>query len=71
MKSFKALFLHIFTLLGPCFGTLAQSTVSTPIVGFNTLSFPSGNSNHAATFVKGNVFQGAATSKTTNSLTIS
>jgi len=41
------------------------------VVGYNTLSFPSGNSTHAATFVKGNVFQGVATSKTTTSLTVS
>jgi len=71
MNWFKALPIHFFAHFGLCFGVLAQSTVSTPIVGFNTLSFPSGNSTHAATFVKGNVFQGVATSKTTTSLTVS
>ena len=49
----------------------AQITSYSDVVGYNTLSFPSGNSTHAATFVKGNVFQGVATSKTTTSLTVS
>ena len=49
----------------------AQTTSYSDVVGYNTLSFPSGNSTHAATFVKGNVFQGAATSKTASVLTVS
>lgn len=47
----------------------SSSTVSTPVVGFNKLSFPAGNSAHTATFTKPNVFQGTASSATANSLT--
>ena len=71
MNWFKIYCIQAFSLIGLCLGAFAQSTVSTPIVGFNTLSFPSGNSTHAATFVKGNVFQGTATSKTTSVLNVS
>jgi len=46
-------------------------TVSTPVVGFNKLTFPAGNSAHTASFIKANVFQGTASSKTANSLTAS
>jgi len=35
------------------------------------LGFPAGNSAHTATFVKANVFQGAATSRTSTTLTVS
>lgn len=48
----------------------AQTTSYSDVVGYNTLSFPAGNSTHAATFVKGNVFQGVASSKTVDTLTI-
>ena len=71
MNWFKISCLQVLTFFILAFCGFAQSTVSTPIVGFNTLSFPSGNSTHAATFVKGNVFQGAATSKTTSALNVS
>lgn len=47
----------------------SSSTVSTPVVGFNKLSFPAGNSAHTATFTKPNVFQGTPSSATANSLT--
>ena len=40
------------------------------VVGYNKFTFPTGNSCHAATFVKANYFSGAATSKTANSLTV-
>ena len=49
----------------------AQTTSYSDVVGYNQLSFPAGNSAHTATFVKANVFQGAATSRTANSLTVS
>ena len=48
-----------------------SQTVSTPVVGFNKLTFPAGNSAHTAAFIKSNVFQGTASSKTANSLTAS
>lgn len=48
-----------------------NAQVSTPVVGFNKLTFPAGNSTHTATFIKGNTFQGTATSKTSNSITVS
>ena len=49
----------------------AQTTSYSDVVGYNQMSFPAGNSAHTATFVKANVFQGAATSRTANSLTVS
>ena len=49
----------------------AQTTSYSEVVGYNTLSFPAGNSVQSATFIKPSIFQGAATSKTSNSLTVS
>jgi hypothetical protein len=49
-------------------GNAATST--SEVVGYNKITFPTGNSCHAATFVKANYFSGAATSKTANSLTV-
>lgn len=45
-------------------------TVSTPVVGFNRISFPAGNSPQTATFIKPNIFTGSATSTSSNSLTV-
>ena len=41
------------------------------VVGYNTLTFPAGNSAHTATFIKANVFSGVASSKTAYTLTVS
>jgi len=49
----------------------AQTTSYSDVVGYNKLSFPAGNSAHTATFVKANVFQGAASSRTGTTLTVS
>lgn len=57
----------IIVMGASCYG----QTVSTPVVGFNKLSFPAGNSAQTATFVKPAVFSGDATTVTSNSLSVS
>lgn len=47
------------TFLG--FDLKAQSTVSTPVVGFQKITLPVGGKAIAPTFIKANVFQGSAT----------
>ena len=49
---------------------LNAQTVSTPIVGFEKKSFPSGTTGHGVGFVKAAAFQGTATSVTANSLAV-
>ena len=61
-------------LLGTLIATAALSHAVdsySDVVGYNKLSFPTGNSAQAATFVKPSVFTGTATSKTLNSITVS
>ena len=49
---------------------LNAQTVSTPIVGFEKKTFPSGTTGHGVGFVKAATFQGTATSVTGDSLTV-
>jgi len=67
----KTNLLAILTLAATPAFLHAQTTSYSDVVGYNKLSFPAGNSAHTANFVKGNVFQGVASSKTANSLTVS
>jgi hypothetical protein len=67
----KTNLLAILTLAATPAFLHAQTTSYSEVVGYNTLSFPAGNSAHTATFIKSNLFQGAASSKTANSLTVS
>jgi hypothetical protein len=50
-------------------GIQAQSTVSTPIVGFETKSFSGGTTGNGLGFVKPAVFSGASTSVTSGTVT--
>jgi len=46
-------------------------TGTSPVVGYQIQSFSAGNTVHAVTFVKPNLFQGVASSKTDSSLVVS
>jgi len=48
----------------------AQS-VTSPVVGYEVQNFSAGNTVHAVTFVKPDLFQGVASSKTASSLIVS
>lgn len=61
----------IYFLFALMMSSWVNAQVSTPVVGFNKLNFPAGNSAQTATFTKASVFQGVATSKTQNSITVS
>jgi len=71
MKIAQSKLMYLIALLVITALPLCAQTVSTPIVGFNKPSFPAGNSAHTATFVKANVFQGSAASRTATTLTVS
>ena len=45
-------------------------TATTDVVGYEVQNFNAGNTVHAVTFVKPNLFKGVASSKTANSLTV-
>jgi hypothetical protein len=47
------------------------ATATSDVVGYEVQSFNAGNTVHAVTFVKPNLFQGVASSKTANSLIVS
>ena len=65
----KKMISHLMPLLMSSFFLNAQ-TVSTPIVGFEKKTFPSGTTGHGVGFVKTAAFQGIATSVTANSLAV-
>jgi hypothetical protein len=69
MKKMKKLNILLGTLIATAALSHAVDSFS-EVVGYNKFTFPTGNSCHAATFVKANYFSGAATSKTVNSLTV-
>jgi len=70
----KKLNVALAILVSAVMGGNAQTTTTTPPstvpVGYEVQSFQSGNTVHAVTFVKPDLFQGIATSKTPNSLTV-
>jgi len=61
----------VLALAASSFYLHAQSTVSTPIVGFERKSFPAGTTGHGVGFVLAANFQGTATSVSASSLTAS
>jgi len=67
----KTNLLAILTLAASSFFLHAQSTVSTPIVGFEKRNFVSGTTGHGVGFVLSSKFQGIASSVSSSSLSVS
>jgi len=70
-KMKKTNLLAVLALAASSFYLHAQSTVSTPVVGFETKSFPARTTGHGVGFVLAANFQGTATSVSASSLTVS
>jgi hypothetical protein len=58
-------------LVSAVMGVNAQTPAFSPVVGYQVQSFSAGNTVHTVTFVKPNLFQGVASSKTESSLVVS